>query len=92
MKAHQQANTKMAHMEVSEKLVLMGGQNGGDGFDFENEGVFAYTGSSKPGKTVRCTSMPRPMILALRVRCPSMKNSRGIPWSSVFSVVNISEG
>ena len=108
----------------------MGGENGGDGFNFENDGVFdhdagakarwdryvfandghgdlgyesdagmvrfqgarsAYTDSSRRGPTVRWTLMAKPMILSVRAWCSSMKNSRGAPWSSVFSVVNISK-
>jgi hypothetical protein len=40
MEVHQNADTKLAHSEVDEKLGLMGWQKCGDGLDFENDGVF----------------------------------------------------
>ena len=40
MEVHQNADTKVAHSEVGEKLGLMGWQKCGDGLDFENDGVF----------------------------------------------------
>jgi hypothetical protein len=43
------------------------------------------------GRTVRWTSKAKPMIVSVRAWCSSMKNSRGAPWSSVFSVVKISK-
>jgi hypothetical protein len=108
----------------------MGGEKGGDGFDFENDGVFDHDVGAKtrwdrylfvnhghgeqgyesdagmaqfqghalgvdrfqrPGPTMRWTSMAKPMILSVRAWYSSMKNSRGAPWSSVFSVVKTSK-
>ena len=39
---HQPADMDAAHAEIGEKLGVMGWREGGDGFDFEEDGVFDH--------------------------------------------------
>jgi hypothetical protein len=54
VEVHQEANAKVAHAEVGEKLGLMNSEKNGDGFDLENDGVFDHDVGAK-AKGNRCT-------------------------------------